>query len=171
MKTPTTEGWAWSLLLTMLIAGVALVVIYRAFGRSLRITVLSNTLDTQRRPLFAACFSAVLLSVWSGFWIATFGRLFGRFVFIGGSLSFLLAFLIGYMWAQYRLRQAYVDHEATENTLTLAAEVRELDETAERIRLQQTTIPGQPAWKVLLFLASLQALGALAGYVTIRLAT
>lgn len=154
---------------SVLIAWAALVVIYHAFARSLRMSVPSTRVTFQRKQLFVGYFAAILLAVWSGFRIATLSRQLGHYSVIGACLSFLLAAIIGYVWARHRLGEAYVDSEATERMLESASDVREFDDTSQRERLQQTTIPGQPAWKVLLFLASLQALGALVGYVTVVL--
>lgn len=152
-----------------LIAWIGLLAVYYGFGSSPKITAVSGDLVVKCRLLSIRYFGAIFLSVWSGFWIATLFSRLGAFILIGGCMSFLIAVLMGYLWARYRLGQSYVDQEATVNMLKLAAEVREFDESAERVRLQLTTIPGQPAWKVLLFLASLQALGALVGYVTVML--
>lgn len=154
--------------LTIPLAVTALILIYLVIGRSVQMTLLSASLDSWRRFLSIGYFNAVLWAVWSGFGIATFGEHLKWLRFIGLGLGLILGLVVGKAWARYHTEQAHVDEEATDRMFKEAAEIREVDESTERLSMQLTTVPRLPAWKVLLLLAGLQALGALAGVLVVR---
>ena len=137
-----------------LLAGTALVAVYWVFARVPRTRVSAGSLHMVRYHLLLRYVQTIWWTATSGFLIATMGGSLGWFRLIGLGISVLLGLTIGYLWACYHVKLVVLH-------LGLG------EEHGESNIQEPRTIPRLPAWKVLLILAGAQAMGALAGHVTI----